>query len=187
MARRTWTLMATASLLLLIVPAAPAGAGGGCHEGVTQGEGDTAELVDACFTPTTLQIEPGGDVTFVNKDPMVHNVGGNLWGHFDDLNPGDAFTATFEQPGIYPYACTYHPGMTGAIVVGDGLGAGNGETVAVSSYPRSEPSPVVEVRTVTERASRAPVTVGWLAGAAIGFGLGLGAAVLVRRRARPTA
>ncbi|MGA9162752.1 MAG: cupredoxin domain-containing protein [Actinomycetota bacterium] len=187
MARRTGTLISAALLLLVIAPAAPAAAGGGCHAGVTQGEGATVELAEACFTPTTLQIEPGGAVTFVNTDPMVHNVGGNLWGHFEDLDPGDAFTATFEQPGIYPYACTYHPGMTGAIVVGDGLGVGNGETVAVSSDPMSEPSPVVEVRTVTERASRAPITVGWLAGAAIGFALGLGAAVLVRRRARPTA
>ena len=31
--------------------------------------------------------------TIVNKDLFVHNVGGNLWGHFDDLNPGDTFAA----------------------------------------------------------------------------------------------
>lgn len=186
MARRTGTLMAAAFLLLLIVPAAPVAAGGGCHSGVTQGEGGTVELADACFTPTTLQVQPGHAVTFVNTDPMVHNVGGNLWGHFDDLEPGDAFTATFERSGIYPYACSYHPGMTGAIVVGDGLGVGNGETVTVSSYSQPEPSPVVEVRTVTEQASRTPVTVGWVAGSAIGLAVGLGIAVLVRRRARPT-
>ena len=187
MARRTGTLMAVSFLLFLIVPAAPAAAGGGCHTGVTQGEGDTVELVGMCFTPSILRIRSGDAVTFVNEDPMVHNVGGNLWGHLDDLEPGATFTATFDRSGIYPYACSYHPGMTGAIVVGDGLGVGNGETVAVSSFPRSEPSPAITVRTATERASRAPIAVGWLAGAAIGFAVGLGAAVLVRRRARPTA
>lgn len=186
MVRRTGTLIAVVFLLLLIVPAAPAGAGGGCHGGVTQGEGDTVDLVDACFTPTTLRIRSGEAVTFVNTDPFVHNVGGNLWGHFDDLDPGDAFTASFDQPGIYPYACTYHPGMTGVIVVGNGVGVGNGETVTVSSS-QPDPSPVIELRTVTEQASQTPVTVGWVAGAAIGLAVGFGIAVLVRRRARPTA
>ena len=145
------------------------------------------ELVDACFTPTTLQIQPGDTVTFVNKDPFVHNVGGNLWGHFDDLNPGDTFAATFDEQGIYPYACNYHPGMTGAIVVGDGLGIGNGTAVDVSSFSQPEPSPVVEVRTVTRQASAAPAVVGWVVGPLLGIGIGLGIAALVRRRPRQAA
>jgi hypothetical protein len=145
------------------------------------------ELVDACFTPTTLQIQPGDTVNFVNKDPFVHNVGGNLWGHFDDLNPGDTFAATFDEEGIYPYACNYHPGMTGAIVVGDGLGIGNGTAVDVSSFSQPEPSPVVEVRTVTRQASAAPAVVGWVVGPLLGIGIGLGIAALVRRRPRQAA
>jgi len=187
MARRSAIVIAAAFLTLLIVPAIPAAAGGGCHGGVTQGKGDTVELVDACFTPTTLQVQPGDTVTFVNQDSFVHNVGGNLWGHFDDLNPGDAFTATFDEQGIYPYACTYHPGMTGAIVVGDGLGIGNGEAVSVSSFSQPEPSPVVEVRTVTRQASSAPAVAGWVVGPLLGIGIGLGIAALVRRRTRPVA
>jgi plastocyanin len=187
MARRSAIVVTAAFLASLIVPAIPAGAGGGCHAGVTQGTGDTVGLVDACFTPTTLQIQPGDTVTFVNKDPFVHNVGGNLWGHFDDLNAGDTFAATFDEQGIYPYACNYHPGMTGAIVVGDGLGIGKGASVDVSSFSQPEPSPVVEVRTVTRQASAAPAVVGWVVGPLLGIGIGLGMAAMVRRGPRPAA
>jgi hypothetical protein len=125
-------------------------------------------------------------VTFVNTDPMVHNVGGTLWGSYEDLNPGDTFTATFDRPGIYPYACNYHFGMTGAIVVGDGVGAGNGELVEVSSF-QPNPSPKVQVKTVTEPASSGPIAIGWAGGAVIGLGIGLGVAALVRRRQSPAA
>ena len=95
-----------------------------------------------------------------------------------------AFTATFDEPGVYPWACWYHPGMTGAIVVGDGTGVGNGESVSVASFGQPEPSPVIEVRTLTEQASSTPAVMGWVAGTVIGVGIGLGIGVLVRRRTR---
>lgn len=186
MTRRTGILAAAAFLAVLVLPALPATAGGGCHTSGTQGTGDTVELVDMCFTPSALTIQPGDSVTWVNTDPMVHNVSGSLWGHYDDLNPGEKFTATFDQPGIFPYACNYHPGMTGVIVVGDGLAAGSGDTVGVSSN-QAQPSPAVRVRTVDEPASAGPIAIGWAGGAVIGLGIGLGIASLVRRRKTPTA
>ena len=88
MARRSAIVIAAAFLTVLIVPAIPAAAGGGCHTGATQGTGDTVELVDACPTPTILTIDPGGTVTFVNEDPFAHNVIGSAWGHPEDLNQG---------------------------------------------------------------------------------------------------
>lgn len=187
MARRSAIVFAATVLAVLIVPAIPAAAGGGCHAGPTQGTGDTVELVDMCFTPSNLQVQPGDSVTFVNQDPFVHNVGGSLWGHYDDLSPGDAFTATFDEDGIYPFACSYHPGMTGAIVVGDGVGDGNGAVVEVSSFSRPEPSPVVEVRTFTRQASSAPAVAAWVIGPVLGIGIGLGISALIRRRPRRTA
>lgn len=184
MTRRT-LVPAISFLVMLLVPAAPALAGGGCHMGVTQGIGDTVEMVDACFTPTNLKVEPGDTVTFVNTDDFVHNVAANQWGHFEDLFQGDAFTATFAEEGVYPYACSYHPGMSGSIVVGDGDGAGSGEAVAVSPFEPPAPSPEVEVRTVTvteDAGAGSPLV--WLAatfGLAVGLGLGL---LTSRRRAR---
>ncbi|MEX2420680.1 MAG: plastocyanin/azurin family copper-binding protein [Actinomycetota bacterium] len=182
MVRRIGTALAVSFLVALLFPAVPALAGsGGCHYDVTQGTGDTVELKDACFTPSILRVDPGDSVTFVNLDDFTHNVGGNQWGHFDDMNLNDAFTATFDETGVYPYACSYHPGMTGAIVVGSGEGAGNGEVVTIDSFAQPAASPVVEVRTVTEEASGAPVAIGWIVGGVVGLGLGFGVAALVRR------
>jgi plastocyanin len=184
MARRTVIWMVAAFVAVLIVPVGPAAAGGGCHQGVSHGDGDTVEMVDACFTPTILQVDPGETVTFLNTDPITHNVTANVWGYFEDMNEGDAFTATFDQPGIYPYACAYHPGMTGAIVVGSGTGAGNGETVSVDSVDLPQASPVVKVRTVTRDPSSAPITIGWIAGAALGIALGLGIGFVLKKGSR---
>lgn len=58
-------------------------------------------MIDACFTPTTLFAEAGETVRFVNLDGSPHNM-----------------TADVRV------LCTYHPGMSGAIVVGgDGFGS----------------------------------------------------------------
>ena len=174
MARRSAIVLAAAVLTVLIVPAIPAAAGGGCHDGATQGTGDTVELVDMCFTPSNLQVQPGDTVTFVNKDPFVHNVEGQLWGHFDDLEPGQRFRATFAGEGIYPFACTLHPGMTGAIVVGDGVGSGNGRSVAMNSdqpalSAPSVPAPIAAGAVEPEDGSALPaIIVALLVGLAIG-------------------
>ena len=154
MARRSAIVIAAAFLTVLIVPAIPAAAGGGCHTGATQGTGDTVELVDACPTPTILTIDSGGTVTFVNEDPFAHNVIGRPGVIPTTSTRMQAFTATFDEPGVYPWACWYHPGHDRCDRrrrrdrrrqrrVRDGL-----------LVPQPEPSPVVEVRTVTGRRAR---------------------------------
>ena len=157
-----------------------ASAGGGCHGGVTQtdatGQEDaTVQLVDACFSATVTSVDPGTPVTFVNMDEFVHNVGGNQWGHFDDLHGGDAFTVSFEEAGTYPFACSYHPGMTGAIVVGDGEGAGNGAGIAVEPFEAPRPEMVTRVVTpsggVSAGSGAVAAIIGGLLGAALALGL----------------
>jgi hypothetical protein len=66
-------------------------------------------------------------------------VGANLaWGaHEKVLATGDAMGWTFEQPGIYPYSCMIHPGMTGAIIVGDAAVAGTPSAPESSAAPPS--------------------------------------------------
>jgi plastocyanin len=190
MMRRTLFALAATALVALATPAVPAVAGGGCHAGVTTGDGDTVEMSDACFSPTSLHIEPGQAVTFVNRDPITHNVGGNLWGHLDDLAEGDAFTATFDERGVFPYACTYHPGMTGVIVVGSAVGAGNGERVHVAPFVAAAPAPDASLSPVTTLASastpvdEASPTIGWVAAGTAGLVLGLGVGLFARRRPR---
>jgi plastocyanin len=181
MVRRMLLWSSAGLLLVLLLPVVPATAGGGCHAGVTTGSGTVVEMVDACFTPTSLYVRPGDTVTFTNRDPMVHNVTANDWGNLGDLAAGDSFRATFEREGTYPYACTYHPGMTGAIVVGDGRGSGTGEVVALGE---PEPSSTV-VAQAAVAASSVPANGSrawpWLAGGLLGFVLGAATTFAVRR------
>ncbi|HEX5948986.1 MAG TPA: plastocyanin/azurin family copper-binding protein [Actinomycetota bacterium] len=163
----------------------PASAGGGCHEGATQGEGDTVAMADLCFTPSVLRVDPGTEVTFVNRDLTTHNVSANGWGHFEDMAKGDGFRATFEEEGVYPYACMYHAGMTGAVVVGDGAGAGSGAPVTVAPLTTA----AQEASSQSSKASAPAATagdgtsaVGWAIGGAGGFVIGAAAAMMVRRR-----
>ncbi len=147
---------------------------GGCGQPATHGSGTTVAISEMCFRPSLLSVESGATVTFVNRDPFAHNVGGQLWGHFDDLEPGQRFRATFDGEGIYPFACTLHPGMTGAIVVGDGVGTGNGRSVAMTSEQPtlsapSIPAPVAAGAIDRQDGSALPAIVGaLLVGLAIG-------------------
>jgi plastocyanin len=176
-------LVAAASTAVLTVPwAGPAAAGGGCHAGPTQGRGNSVEMVDACFTPSILRVEPGTEVTFTNKDPGMHNVTANGWGMFEDMDEGDSFRARFADPGIYPYGCTYHPGMTGAVVVGDAVGAGSGQEVGVGSLevPEARPAPDSEVATEETGSGTGPI--GWIGGGVAGLAIGAALGSLGRRK-----
>jgi plastocyanin len=176
-----------AATIVLWVPGA-ALAGGGCHSGVTEndatGENEaTVQMVDACFTATVTSVDPGTPVTFANADQGVtHNVGGNQWGHFEDMIEGDAFTVRFDDAGIYPFACSYHPGMTGAIVVGEGKGAANAEVVSVQPF---EPDTKPATRVV---ANDEGLPAGMLAAAGVvGVAMGAGVALALTRFGRKSA
>lgn len=170
-----------AGLVFVSVFGMPSALAGGCRAGVTQGSGDTIEMVNACFTPTILHVDPGQRVTWINQDDFAHNITASGWGYFDSLDQGDVFRATFRKDGVYPFACTYHFGMSGAIVVGDGLGAGSGEFVSVESVgaleEEEEPAPVVAARSAPEGSS----AIGWWIGGGIGLMIGVGLTLVARR------
>ena len=175
-----------ATALVLGLPAASL-AGGGCHGGATHQDSTgqdeaTVEMVDACFSAAITEVDPGTPVTFVNLDDgITHNVGGTLWGNYEDMYTGDTYTATFDEPGIYPFACNYHPGMTGAIVVGGGTGVGNGSEVSTTATELGPvPTRTVTSQPVAATASPAP----WIAAGLIGIGVGAGVALLAIRFGR---
>jgi plastocyanin len=119
-------------LLLMVVAAAtvataaPAAAGGGCHRKATEGSGTTLALSELCFSPTVLRVEPGAEVTVVNRDTIAHPLSrpGGDW--YWDGTVGGATTVRMDQAGTYPFFCFAHPGMVGVVVVGDGRGPGAG-------------------------------------------------------------
>ncbi len=64
-------------------------------------------------TMPTLNVGPG----FLGTSQDGDKVGKN--GSFNSgfLAPGQSFTLTFTDPGVYPYFCHIHPGMNGVVVV----------------------------------------------------------------------
>lgn len=192
MAPRARIAIAATILTWLALPAVPAAAGGGCHLGVTQGSGTTVEMVDACFTPTVLYVDHMAKfVTFVNRSDMAHNVTANQWGYFEDIPTGDAFRASFDAPGIYPFACSIAPGMSGALVVGNGTGAGSGEAVTVEPFVAADgvaPAPTGPATepVLAERPEPASAAIGWAGGGILGLAAGIGLATQAGRRRRQT-
>lgn len=101
---------------------AMAGGGGGCGQPATDARGGSVEVSESCFVPTVLRAEPGQDITWTNRDEAPHVVAGAnvAWGSFEQFLRGQSVTYRFARAGVYPYVCSLHPGMVGAVVVGDG-------------------------------------------------------------------
>jgi plastocyanin len=114
---------------------ASASGGGGCGRVVTDAHGTKVRIHSFCFTPAILRIRPGQTVTWVNRDPFSHTVmGANaVWGSFSEV--AWSVTYRFVHAGVYPYVCTIHPGMVGAIVVGSGNGLGDARTTTTEAGP----------------------------------------------------
>jgi len=72
------------------------------------------------FTPGTITIVLGVNSTVVwtNNDTQPHTVTAD-GGSFDSgyLASGATFTYSFGAAGTYTYHCTYHPWMTGTVIV----------------------------------------------------------------------
>jgi plastocyanin len=177
-------LAVVAGAFVLGIPAV-AIAGGGCHGSMTQADATdrdktTIHMVNACFDASVLRVDPGTAVTFSHEDAgLVHNVGGTEWGFYGEMREGDEFTATFDDVGVYPFSCSYHPGMNGAIVVGDALGAGTGWTVLNDLPVDSPPEKSTAVNPVATSSSIDGL---WIALAGIG-GVAVGAAAGFSARA----
>jgi plastocyanin len=136
MARRRLAFISGASvslaLLLGALSAGVAAGGMGCHSGIERdAEESLVVLTGSCMNPLVARVPTGGVVTFTNGDKIAHAITGaaNTWGTYDDLLGGESVAYRFTADGIYPYFCYIHPGMIGAIVVGDSGPGGTGASV----------------------------------------------------------
>jgi plastocyanin len=190
MSRRLLALLATLILAVaaLVIAPAVALAGDPCFHSFDNrpapSTGRTSQVVlgDCVFTPTVNRVAVGTTVTWRNGSTQAHEVvGSNMtWGTHDKLlEPGDTIGWTFETAGTYAYACMIHPGMSGAIVVGDASeAAAAGEVAAVS-----EVDAVDADAPAADSSGGSSAAVGIVAGVG-GLGLGFLLAGLLRR-ARP--
>jgi plastocyanin len=116
MIRRIFYVLTIAAMLAAIlagrqttqaaVPAAPAAAGA------------EVKIGNFTFTPQTLKVPVGTQVTWTNGDDTPHTV------VTDDktikskaLDTDEKFSYTFTKPGTYSYFCSIHPNMKGTVVV----------------------------------------------------------------------
>jgi len=81
------------------------------------------EEIDRCYIPSSIVIEKGKQVTWVNEDSAFHSVTSGFYetptelfdsGHLD---PYESYTLTFDESGTFDYFCTLHPWMNGQVIV----------------------------------------------------------------------
>lgn len=92
-------------------------------------EGDEVEVqaLDNTFRPQNVQVAPGTTVTWTNVGRNDHDVlpaEGDDWGvEVEGFTPGDTYSQTFDDPGVYDYYCSIHgtatAGMIGTVVVAE--------------------------------------------------------------------
>lgn len=71
------------------------------------------------FDPPAIEVDAGTTVTWTNHDDFPHNVT-LLAGSEEskDVPIGESATITFDEPGEFPYQCSFHPSqMQGRVVV----------------------------------------------------------------------
>lgn len=92
----------------------------GTSVGVSIVSGAGTNTSNRGFRPNVITVVVGANSTVVwtNNDNSPHTVTSN-GGIFDsgNLAPGQIYSYTFTTPGTYTYHCTYHPWMTGTVVV----------------------------------------------------------------------
>jgi plastocyanin len=134
--------------------ATPVAAGDPCYHGfdqppLTEGTDPQVKLLPCAFAPTVLRVAPGTTVEFFSGPYDVHLItgAGQLWGSRDvEVQPDSMVAYRFDRAGTYPYACALHRGMSGTIVVGNGItkaaAAGSAPAVVAVTAPVANASPV---------------------------------------------
>jgi plastocyanin len=109
--------------------AAPVAAGDPCYHDFdmpqrAEGTDPQIKMMACAFAPTVVRVPPGTTVQWFSGPDFVHLLTGadQEWGSRDNqVEPDSVVAYRFDRPGIYPYACALHRGMSGTIVVGDGV------------------------------------------------------------------
>lgn len=81
-------------------------------------DGSTVSIENFSFAPNASTVPAGTTVTWTNNDTVPHTVTStdNAF-NSGNINPGETFSFTFADAGTFTYVCSYHPNMTGSVVV----------------------------------------------------------------------
>jgi len=70
------------------------------------------------YSPSTLTIQKGANVTWKNEDSVQHDVVSDSSAFSSPLlNRGETYTHQFNSAGSFSYHCSPHPFMKGTIIV----------------------------------------------------------------------
>jgi amicyanin len=127
---RAWQLVAAIAAVVTVgcsafaVAAAVTSEDGGPAAGTSgespaAGAGQQIAIKDFAFDPPNLSVPVGSTVTWTNDDDTTHTVRQPDGGVIDspELDHGDTYSVTFDEPGTYDYICTIHTRMTGTVTV----------------------------------------------------------------------
>jgi hypothetical protein len=122
-------------------PLLAGGGGGYCYEAPPVLDAGWVAIGDNCFSPQMTEVETGQTVRWSLEGQGQHNVTFEDGPYLGSI-PADGVAITFRAPGIYAYACSLHPGMTGTVrVSGDPLnGPALEELGTVAPAPMSDVS-----------------------------------------------
>jgi plastocyanin len=68
------------------------------------------------FVDGDVTVELGGELTWANEDGAAHPLVFSDGRRFD-LPGGGSTTVSFDEPGVFTYACAVHSNMTGTVTV----------------------------------------------------------------------
>jgi plastocyanin len=88
----------------------------------TSSSGNTygINIMNYAFVPSTLNINAGDTVVWINKDSVSHTIVSDSGSELSSVSIGNgkSYTHTFNNEGTFNYHCSIHPNMKGMVVVG---------------------------------------------------------------------
>jgi len=122
--------VAAAALLLLVAVAAFVGCGGEGSSGgygsrdetaTTSGGAETerVEIADFAYEPATIEVAPGTEIVFTNRDAAPHTATSTDSGAFETgtIKEGRSDGVVLDEAGSFDFYCAFHPFMKGKVVV----------------------------------------------------------------------
>jgi len=102
-----------------MLPVTPNPGGGNPGGGSGTPGANEVWMQNTAFNPATRTVMAGTTITWTNKQAMDHNVtsSNGAFTASPTMGLGATFSVTFNTAGTYNYSCTFHPGMTGTIIV----------------------------------------------------------------------
>lgn len=101
----------------------------------------SVEISGFAFQPATVTIQVGDTVTWTNLDGAAHTATDTgPQALFDGvMDNGESFSYTFTQAGTFNYFCTFHPQMTGTVIVQAASAGGSQVPDAAMGQPADDP------------------------------------------------